>query len=192
MFRWSKKLHICSGLLSYAAFTVCGVVGIWASFLPSGEERGPGVAEVRLLDCPVQGNEADQQLADRMAEASGLAFAKPVQRPRRDDEGHLAVRYYTPNGMRPLLLLEDQRQLRIEQTRSSLGEFVNTMHMQTVGRVRRLRVARDPTGAALGCPDALRWVAASDGRTEAMRKDVIRLRRENPRMSVRTPVVSGG
>lgn len=134
MYRWIKKLHIYSGLLSYAGFTVWGIVGIWASFLPPPSERQPGMPSSRVVEFRVNGTETDQEVADRMIVASGLQHVGPGRRPRRDSQERLEVRYYTPNGVRRIVLLEDRGQIRIEQANTKLGEYLNIMHMQTVAR----------------------------------------------------------
>ncbi len=134
MYRWMKTLHTYSGLLSYAAFTVWGIVGIWASFLPPIGERRPGEPEVRSIEFQVDGSATDQEVADAMIVASGLPFIEPGRRPRRDPEGRLEVAYYTPNGSRRIVLLEDEGRIRVDRVPAGLGQFLNAMHMQTIRR----------------------------------------------------------
>lgn len=131
MYRWIKKLHIYSGLLSYVGFTVWGIVGIWASFVPAPAERPRREAEVRTIAFQVDGSATDQEVIDDMILASGLPFIQPGRKPQRDEEGRLQVRYFTPNGDRRILLLERENLLRIERTPRALGGFLNLMHMQT-------------------------------------------------------------
>ena len=131
MYRWIKKLHIYSGLLSYVGFTVWGIVGIWASFAPAPAERPRRDPEVRTVAFQVDGRATDQEITDAMIVASGLPFIQPGRKPNRDNDGRLQVRYLTPNGTRRILLLERENLLQIERTPSPLGGFLNLMHMQT-------------------------------------------------------------
>ena len=59
VYRWIKKLHIYSGLLSYVGFTVWGIVGIWASFAPAPAERPRREPEVRTVAFQVDGGATD-------------------------------------------------------------------------------------------------------------------------------------
>ena len=132
MYRWIKKLHIYSGLLSFSGFTVWGIVGIWASFMPAPADRTGREPEIRTVEFRVDGSATDQEISDAMIGASGLPFIQPGRKPTRDDEGRLQVRYLTPNGTRRILLLEKEHRIRIERTHSPLGGFLNLMHMQTI------------------------------------------------------------
>ena len=131
MYRWVKKLHIYSGLLSFTGFTVWGIVGIWASFIPSPGERPRREPEIRMMEFRVEGSASDQEVTDAMILASGLPFIQPGRKPSRDPEGRLQVRYLTPNGTRRILLLEHENRIRIESAPSRLAGFLNLMHMQT-------------------------------------------------------------
>lgn len=131
MYRWIKKLHIYSGLLSFTAFTVWGIVGVWASFVPAPAERVRPEPEVRTVEFRVNGSATDQQVTDAMIVASGLPFIQPGRKPNRDPEGRLQVRYLTPNGTRRILLLEQENLIQVERVPSPLTGFLNLMHMQT-------------------------------------------------------------
>ncbi len=132
MYRWIKKLHIYSGLLSFTGFTVWGIVGVWASFIPAPGERTRRAPEIRTIEFQVDGSATDQEITDAMIVASGLPFIEPGRKAIRDTEGRLEVRYLTPNGTRRILLLENENLIRVEQTRSPLAGFLNLMHMQTI------------------------------------------------------------
>ncbi len=131
MYRWVKKLHIYSGLLSFTGFTVWGIVGVWASFVPAPADRVRPEPEVRTIEFRANGSATDQEVTDAMIAASGLPFIQPGRKPNRDPEGHLQVRYLTPNGTRRILLLEKENVIRVERAPSPLGGFLNIMHMQT-------------------------------------------------------------
>ena len=131
VYRWIKKLHIYAGLLSFMGFTVWGIVGVWASFMPGPSERVRPDPEVRTIEFAVDGSADDQQITDAMIRASGLPFIRPGRKPNRDREGRLQVRYLTPNGTRRILLLEKENKIRIEEAPSPLAGFLNLMHMQT-------------------------------------------------------------
>ena len=131
MYRWIKKLHIYSGLLSFTGFTVWGIVGVWASFIPAPSERARPDPEIRTINFQVSGSSTDQEITDAMIVASGLPFIQTGRKPTRDSQGRLQVRYLTPNGTRRIVLLESESQIRVERTPSPIGGFVNLMHMQT-------------------------------------------------------------
>ena len=131
MYRWIKKLHIYSGLLSFTGFTVWGIVGVWASFVPAPADRIRPEPEVRTIEFRVDGSATDQEVTDAMIAASGLPFIQAGRKPNRDPEGRLQVRYLTPNGTRRILLLEKENRIRVERVPSPLTGFLNLMHMQT-------------------------------------------------------------
>ncbi len=131
MYKWMKKLHMYAGLLSFTAFIVWGVAGFGATLLPAPGERTPREARVRLVDFEVDGAATDQQITNAMITASGLPFIRPGRKPARDPQGRLLVRYFTPNGQRRIILLENESKLRIEEIDSTLWGFLNTIHMQT-------------------------------------------------------------
>ena len=131
MYRWIKKLHIYAGLLSFSGFTVWGIIGIWATFLPAPAERIRPDPQIRTVAFSVDGSATDQQITDAMIAASGLPFIQPGRKPNRDPQGRLQVRYLTPNGTRRILLLEKENKIRIEQVASPFAGFLNIMHFQT-------------------------------------------------------------
>jgi len=134
MYRWIKKLHIYTGLLSFTGFTVWGIIGIWASFMPPPRERVRPDPQVRMVDFQVDGSATDQETTDAMILASGLPFIQPGRKPNRNRDGHLQVRYLTPNGTRAMVLLEEQSKIRIEAIPSPFLGFLNIMHYQTFVR----------------------------------------------------------
>ena len=131
MYRWIKKLHIYTGLLSFTGFTVWGIIGIWASFMPPPQERVRPEPQVRMVDFQVDGSANDQQITDAMIKASGLPFIEPGRKPNRNRDGHLQVRYLTPNGTRAMVLLEEENKLRVEAIPSPFLGFLNILHYQT-------------------------------------------------------------
>ena len=131
MYRWIKKLHIYAGLLSFTGFTVWGIVGVWASFIPAPSDRAHREPESRTIRFEADGSATDQEIADAMIVASGLPFIQPGRKPNRDAHGRLQVRYLTPNGTRRILLFEKENRIRVERTPSTLAGFLNLMHMQT-------------------------------------------------------------
>ncbi len=121
MYRWIKKLHIYTGLLSFTGFTVWGIIGIWASFVPPPQERIRPEPQVRMVDFQVDGSATDQETSDSMIVASGLPFIQPGRKANRNRDGRLQVRYLTPNGTRAMVLLEDENKIRVEAIPSPHG-----------------------------------------------------------------------
>ena len=134
MYDLIKKLHIYAGLLSFTGFTVWGIVGIWISFQPPPGERRPPERQIRTIDFQVDGSATDQEISDAMIVASGLPFIQPGRKANRNPQGSLQVGYLTPNGARRIVLLEKENQIRIEETPTPFGGFLNFMHMQTFVR----------------------------------------------------------
>ena len=134
LYLWIKKLHIYAGLLSFTGFTVWGVVGIWATFLPAPADRVRPDPQVRTINFQIDGTATDQQVTDEMIVASGLPFIQTGRKPSRDSQGRLQVRYLTPNGTRRILLLEQEGKLRMESIPSPFLGFLNILHYQTFTR----------------------------------------------------------
>ncbi len=132
MYKWTKKLHMYAGLLTFMAFVVWGVAGVAATFLPAPINRQPREPEVHYVEFKADGNANDQQVTNAMIEASGLPFIQQGRKPNRNPQGLLQVRYFHPNGTRLIVYEEKQARLRIEKVNSTLSGFMNTLHMQTL------------------------------------------------------------
>ena len=50
VFEWNKKLHMYAGLLTFTAFVVWGVIGIYAVFLPGpGNHQPPEISSTKEI-----------------------------------------------------------------------------------------------------------------------------------------------
>jgi len=132
MTEWIKKLHIYAGLLSFTAFCVWGIAGIHGTILPDPRGRQPPAGAVRYVDFTAPGNLPDQQVADRIVETLKLPFTRTGKKPQRDEQHHLSMTYYTPNGRRRLVLLEEENKVRIEVIQTSIWGFLSNLHAATL------------------------------------------------------------
>ena len=131
MTEWIKRLHMYAGLLSFTAFCVWGIAGIYGTVLPDPRGRQAPDPSVRYADFKVPGNLGDQQVADRIIETLGLPFTRTGRKPRRDEDNRLSITYYTPNGRRRLVLLEEENKVRIEAIQTGIWGFLNSLHVAT-------------------------------------------------------------
>ena len=60
MYKWTKKIHMYAGLLSFTAFIVWGVAGLLSVTTAAPDERLPPTPSVRYLDFQVDGDADDQ------------------------------------------------------------------------------------------------------------------------------------
>ncbi len=124
MTEWTKKLHMYAGLLSFTAFCVWGIAGIYGTVLPDPRGRQAPDPTVRYADFETPGNLGDQQIADRIIEALKLPFTRTGRKPQRDEDNRLSITYYTPNGRRRLVLLEEENKVRIEAVQTGIWGFL--------------------------------------------------------------------
>ena len=86
---------------------------------------------MRYADFKVPGNLPDQQVADRIIETLELPFTRTGRKPQRDEDNRLSITYYTPNGRRRLVLLEEENKVRIEAIQTGIWGFLNSLHVAT-------------------------------------------------------------
>jgi hypothetical protein len=130
MYKWTKKLHMYAGLLSFLAFVVWGVAGIVATMAPAPGTRTPPTPKLRYVDFVVPAELGDQQVAERMLAVVDPPFAVRA-RPLRDPQGRLFVNCFTPNGRIRYILHEEENRIEVEEFVMPFLAFVNAMHVQT-------------------------------------------------------------
>ena len=129
LYEWTKKIHMWAGLLTFTAFVVWGITGIYAIFLPApGEYQPPEVAEETQFPFEAPGNLDDKELAKRIFDAADLKMAGGHYNVHRDDDQHLKFFVFTSNGRRDVTYLEEQRRVRVEFRHNNLGGFLSSMH----------------------------------------------------------------
>jgi hypothetical protein len=125
-----RRLHIYSGLFSFTALMVFGAAGLIGAFHadPRGATRAP--PEVSVVDFEIPPGASDREVADLAYQklASKDAAPVPTWALGRNPDNVLVLHFYGPNGIRHATVLEQEKKLRIEHDRSTLGEYVNWMH----------------------------------------------------------------
>ena len=129
MYEILKKIHMYTGLLTFSALIVFGVAGVHATLRAPEQHRRPET-RIEEVDFIVPGNLTDKQLADRVYETLQIPLARPLEKwaLRHDTQGNLLLRFYTPNGLRTVTVLEKENRLRVETRQASLGQTLNALH----------------------------------------------------------------
>lgn len=129
VYDWMKKIHMYAGLLSFMAFSVWGLTGIQAIFLPRhGEWQPPPISSQKEFPFEGAGNMDDKTLAKAVFQAAALTMVGGYYDVHRDESGNLAFLAYSANGQRELTYLEKERRVRVVFRDSGLGEFLSSMH----------------------------------------------------------------
>jgi len=121
-----------AGLLSFLGLTVWGVVGVESAFREAPEERSHVEAAIRHVDFTVPDDIADPELAQLMVDAAQMPAITNAPRHVRDDQNRLSMNYFSVNGRRRLVLLEDEAKIRIEETPVDIWGFLSTAHINTL------------------------------------------------------------
>jgi hypothetical protein len=121
-----KRLHLWIGLFNFTALIVFACTGIFVT-LP--RTAGPNPI-VRTLDYEAPAGFSDQEVADHLHATLALPLVGPIPEwaVHRNEQNLLVLEFNGPNGVHRATLLEDVGKVRIEHARSSLGEFLDTMH----------------------------------------------------------------
>ena len=129
LYEWTKKLHMWSGLLTFTAFVVWGITGIYTVFLPApGEWQPPEVSRQQEFPFEAPGNLDDKELAKRVFESADLKMAGGHYNVHRDDDQNLAFNVFTSNGRRDVTYLEDRKRVRVQFRDNVLAGFLSSMH----------------------------------------------------------------
>jgi hypothetical protein len=129
IYEWTKKIHIWAGLLTFTAFVVWGITGIYAIFLPApGQHQPPEISAETEFPFEAPGDLDDKQLAKRIFAAAELKMAGGHYNVHRDENQHLKFFVFTANGRRDVTYLEERKRVRVEFRRNNLGGFLSTMH----------------------------------------------------------------
>ncbi len=127
---WLRSLHMWTGLFNLTALIVFALTGILAA-LPQTEAP---TGDVRVIDYQPPEGLTDKEVADAVFAQLGIPVAGPVvdSEIRRDDNNVLAFRFWGSNGSYVVSVLESEKRARVEHVRSTLGEFLGTMHSTSV------------------------------------------------------------
>ena len=129
LYKWMKKIHMWSGLLTFTAFVVWGITGIHAIFLPApGEWKPPEVSSRQEFELEAPGNLDDKEMDKRIFEAADLKMAGGHYNVHRDENQNLAFDVFTSNGGRNITYFEDKKQVLVEFRDAGLAGFLSSMH----------------------------------------------------------------
>jgi uncharacterized iron-regulated membrane protein len=138
-----RKLHIYAGLLVFTYLILYGIAGLVATV------HGPGVRSklaksVRYVEFSAPPAATDKQVADLVYRKLNLPLTRPVPDwfLRRTSDNHLLLDFYNINGIYRVIVLENERRLRIEDIRNSNWLFLEDVHAITLGDREAPRLLR--------------------------------------------------
>lgn len=143
VYPWMKRLHTYSGLLTFTAFMVWGVIGVAGAFAPGpGQYQPPDISDTREFSIDAPSNLDDRALARHIYDRLDIPLRGGHYNIRRDVEGHLAFYVFTASGRRDITWLEERRIARIDVRQNSIFGFLSTMHTAFSDRGPQTRAAR--------------------------------------------------
>ncbi|MEZ5367129.1 MAG: PepSY domain-containing protein [Bryobacterales bacterium] len=146
LYKWTKKIHMYAGLLTFSALVVWGVTGVHAVFLPKpGEFTPPPISSVREVPFQAAGNMDDKELAKAIFEKIEIPLAGGRYNVHRDENLNLTFNVFTINGGRVVTYLEDQGIARIEHRANDVLGYLSSMHTAS-SRRHQLSLAANAWG----------------------------------------------
>jgi hypothetical protein len=127
-----RKIHIYAGLLSFSHLIVYGIAGLVAT-AQNQLERPKIPGSVRYVPFSPPPSATDKQVAAEVYRTLQFPLARPIPDwfLRRTPENHLLLDFYNMNGIRRVVVLENEKRLRIEEIRNSFGLFLEDVHAAT-------------------------------------------------------------
>ena len=128
-----KKVHIYSGLISFTALVIFGLIGIASTLLPHPSERPKPEATVQEIDLELPGNLDDRQLADYIQAKLNLPLTRPAPNwsLRRDRENNLRFRLPTPGFFHDVRVMESEKSVRITTQPYDNWQYMFHLHEMT-------------------------------------------------------------
>ncbi|MCB9385542.1 MAG: PepSY domain-containing protein [Bryobacterales bacterium] len=146
IYKWTKKIHMYAGLLTFSAFVVWGITGVHAVFLPEpGAFTPPPISSVREVPFQAAGDMDDKALAKAIFEKVDIPLAGGRYNVHRDENLNLAFNVFTINGGRVVTFLEDQGIARVEHRANDVLGYLSSMHTAS-SRRHRLSAAANAWG----------------------------------------------
>ena len=138
-----RRLHIYAGLLTFAQLMVYGIAGLVATFQP-GLARPKNVSSIRYVPFVAAASASDKQVADDVWRMLQLPLTRPMPDwfLQHTQAGDLQLDFYNLNGIYRVIVLEQEKRLRIEEIRNSLGLFLSDVHAGTLADVDAPYLAR--------------------------------------------------
>jgi hypothetical protein len=134
--RWLRKIHIYIGLFSTTALFMFGATGLSATW--DHTPLSSAVLDTAIRQQPItisaeikKGD--DLALAKQIYAQLDLAFTRPAHPRwiRRNPQGQLTLRFYTPNGHHDVTLLAREQRVEIVTHRISFWQFLSRLHGNT-------------------------------------------------------------
>jgi len=128
-----KKIHIYSGLISFTALLIYGVIGIVATFLPRPDDRPKPEATVREISLSVPEDLDDRQLADHIRSELDLPLTRraPDWSLGRNKKNNLRFRLPTPGHYHDVVVMEQENRIRITTQPYDLWQYLFHLHEMT-------------------------------------------------------------
>ena len=138
-----RKLHIYAGLLVFTQLIIYGIAGLVATF-QRGLERSKALSSVSYVPFTVPASSTDKQVADLVYRTLNLPLSRPVPDwfLQHTEDQHLLLDFYNLNGIRRVVVLEDQGRLRIENIHHSTWLFLADVHAATPADRQAPRLVR--------------------------------------------------
>jgi hypothetical protein len=126
-----RKIHIYAGLLVFTQLIVYGIAGLVATF--GGFERSKAPSSVGYVPFTVPPSSTDKEVAALVYRTLSLPMTRPIPDwfLRRTPDHHLLLDFYNLNGIRRVVVLEDQARLRIEDIHHNTWIFLEDVHAAT-------------------------------------------------------------
>ncbi len=138
-----RKIHIYTGLIVFTQLIIYGIAGLTATFETS-LERPKIPRETRYVPFTVPPSSTDKQVAELVYSTLNLPLSRPIPDwfLRRTPDNHLLLDFYNMNGIRRVVVLENENRLRIEEIRNSVWLFLSDVHTATPADKEAPRLVR--------------------------------------------------
>jgi hypothetical protein len=129
-----KRLHIWIGLFNFTILIVFALAGLHATIMPAPAQRPTPAIVTREVEYETPPDFTDAQVADDLYRKLELPLVGPIPEWAigRNAENVLVLEFHSPNGVHRATVLEEQKKVRIEHSRTTTGEFLNVMHATTI------------------------------------------------------------
>ena len=137
-----RKIHIYAGLLVFTQLILYGIAGLVATFEPF--ERPKQSISQREVPFTAPPSATDKEVAALVYRELALPLTRPMPDwyLRRTPDHHLLLDFLNINGIWRVVVLEDQRKLRVERIRNSAWLFLDDMHASTLADREAPRLIR--------------------------------------------------
>jgi uncharacterized iron-regulated membrane protein len=132
--RLIRKVHIYAGLLVFAQLILYGLAGLVAT-MQAQAERPKVARDTRYVPFTAPPSSTDQEVAQLVYETLNFPLSRPIPDwfLRRTPDHHLLLDFYNINGIRRVVVLENEGRLRIEDIHNNLWLFLEDIHASTPG-----------------------------------------------------------